>query len=190
MPLELEHVHHLSRRHGDTVLLRKWSQLDPLEPVCELINSVYSKAEEGIWRSDKKRITRNEFIFKQKKGQTILAYVGKELAGTIYLTIQDSVVRFEQLAVLPHFRERGIGSLLVAEVEKISRELSVESIKFELLVPVGWRHLGKERVKNWYKSRGYKAFGKQSVRALCQDDVKFLVAPAEFLLWEKTHDRT
>jgi len=186
MRLDLEHISYSTHKQEGAVLLRQWSQLDPLEPICELINSVYSKAEVKIWRPNKKRITRNEFVLKQKKVQTLLAYVGKALAGTIYLTIQGNMLRFELLAVSPYFRGRGIGSLLVTEVEKISSELKVVGIKFELLVPVSWQHLDKERVINWYKNRSYKVFGRQSIWALCPDDVKFLMAPAEFLLWEKS----
>lgn len=173
-------------RLHDEIVIRPWAPGIAVEPICELINSVYLKAEEGIWSADKKRITEDAFESNQQNGQTLLAYIGEELAGTIYFVKEHSTLaKFEQLAVAPAFRNQGVGSELVSAVETLAQDQGCKHIKFELLVPIGRKHLEKEQLQHWYEKRGYEISGKDTIENFCPEALKYLVAPAEFRIGTK-----
>ena len=75
--------------------------------------------------------------------------------------------------------------MLVKEVEKTARSLGGKNIGFELLVPINHINLFKEKVKGWYLNRGYRIIGRQSIESFVPQSIKYLLNPAEFLIFTK-----
>ena len=168
------------------VTIRPWTRWDGIDEVVNLINSVYRRAEEGIWVNSKNRIDQEEFLKNQEIGKTLLAFKNKKLVGSVYLKLEKTKqIRFEKLAVDAKYREEGIGSMLVKEVEKTARSLGGKNIGFELLVPINHINLFKEKVKGWYLNRGYRIIGRQSIESFVPQSIKYLLNPAEFLIFTK-----
>jgi predicted N-acetyltransferase YhbS len=88
-------------------------------------------------------------------GHGVLALIGDRVVGSVYYSAEAEYVYLGRLAVLPEFRGRGIGTALVAEVERRARELGRARVR--LGVRLALPHL---RVR--YERLGYKVYEERS----------------------------
>ena len=70
------------------------------------------------------------------------------IVGCAFVTPRDDHLYLGRLAVLPHWRGRGIADLLLARVERQARELGLPSVQMGV-------RLALPRLIAWYTARGY-----------------------------------
>src|SRR5262245_41381900 len=73
--------------------------------------------------------TPENVLAKLASGRSVLALVGDRVVGSVYYSAEPEYVYLGRLAVLPEYRGRGIGSALVAEVERRARELGIARVR-------------------------------------------------------------
>lgn len=88
---------------------------------------------------------------KLAEGRSVLALLGATPAGTVYYSPRDGHVYLGRLAVLPEHRGRGVGTALVAHVERCAAELGLPLVR--LGVRVALPHL-----RAMYERRGYRVY--------------------------------
>lgn len=88
---------------------------------------------------------------KLASGHGVLALIGDQVVGSAYYSPEAEYVYLGRLAVLPEYRGRGIGSALVAEVERRARELGIARVR--LGVRLALRH-----VRALYERLGYRVY--------------------------------
>ena len=88
---------------------------------------------------------------KLASGSGVLALIGDWVVGSVYYNAEAEYVYLGRLAVLPKYRGRGIGTALVAEVERRARELGLARVR--LGVRVALPHL-----RVLYERLGYQVY--------------------------------
>lgn len=58
------------------------------------------------------------------------------------------VVYLERLSVLPEYRKRGFGKMLVAHIFEQARKIGVKKVEIGIIAEYEW-------LKNWYRKRGF-----------------------------------
>jgi ribosomal protein S18 acetylase RimI-like enzyme len=82
-------------------------------------------------------------------GHAVIASVDKETAGCVFFQVESSFIYLGRLAVLPEFRNYGIGTALVKYVEERTRQLQISSVRLGVRV-------GLVRLQRYYERIGYK----------------------------------
>jgi ribosomal protein S18 acetylase RimI-like enzyme len=104
-----------------------------IRPLCENDPEMISTAFTEIgW--DKPLVQYEQYIKEQRKGScnVLIATINDQFAGYITIRWQPNYSHFRELGipeiqdlnVLPHFRERGIGTSLLSQAEKLVSERS------------------------------------------------------------------
>src|SRR3954470_3838099 len=127
-----------------------------VERLADLINCVYAVAERGLWGDGFRRTTAADLASLIAARQIAVATRDGEIAGAIHIEdIEDDTTIFGMLAAASAHRGEGVGRALVDYAEQDSAQRGRRTMRLELLVPVGWNHPHKERLKGWYGRRGY-----------------------------------
>ena len=79
----------------------------------------------------------------------------------------------------------GIGRELVRSAEDLMRSRGVATIQLELLVPKGWVHPEKDRLRSWYTRLGYRVVRSAPFEQVAAHLASQLAAPSEFLIFRK-----
>lgn len=89
----------------------------------------------------------------KEKGKTLAAYLGERMVGAVRYQVNGEELYFYRLAVLKRWRCRGIGSALVAAVEKVAIARGCQRVSLSCLI--------EKRLPSFYAKLGYQ----QSKRA-------------------------
>lgn len=88
---------------------------------------------------------------KLASGRGVLALVGDQVVGSVYYSPEQEYVYLGRLAVLPGFRGQGIGSALVAEVERRAHALGRARVRLGV-------RLALPQIRARYERLGYQVY--------------------------------
>jgi ribosomal protein S18 acetylase RimI-like enzyme len=85
----------------------------------------------------------------------------------------------------PEQRGRGVGREVVRAAEDLMRSRGVATAQLELLVPQGWMHPEKERLRAWYSRLGYRVMRTAPFEEVATHAASELTTPCELLVFRK-----
>jgi GNAT superfamily N-acetyltransferase len=154
--------------------------------LTELVNSVYSVAEKGLWADGANRTCAADIADFTRAGEIAVAARRERPLGCVRIRqLDDNVSEFGMLAVGPSHRGAGIGRELVRFAEQRGRDMGCATMQLELLVPLDWNHPSKESLAQWYGRMGYTADSTGSPAELYPGLAPLLVTPCELIIYRK-----
>jgi GNAT superfamily N-acetyltransferase len=164
---------------GETLLL-----------LVDLINRVYSKAEEGLWSRGTTRTTAAEVAQFVRKREIVVALAGTSVAGCVRLyEVDDAISGFGMLAVPSSHRSTGVGRELVQYAERVSAAEGRTTMQLEVLVPRGWSHPSKDFLVDWYSRIGYRIHAVERLEDAFPDLAPSLATDCDFVVFRKSLTR-
>jgi GNAT superfamily N-acetyltransferase len=154
--------------------------------LVRIINEAYAVGEAGLWLEGTARTEPGEIAEAIRGGGMLAATVDGQIAGCAYLRpLNGDTADLGLISVAPQRWGSGVGSQLVRSGEELMRSRGMTTMQLELLVPKGWVHPEKDRLRAWYTRLGYRV-----VRTAPFDDVAPHLAPGlatrcEFLIFRK-----
>jgi predicted N-acetyltransferase YhbS len=118
--------------------------------ITRVINSAFRIAEDFF--IDGNRITQTEVEQLLTKGAFLIAEVGEEMIGCVYVELRGERSYLGLLSVDPTSQQGGLGSLLMLEAEKYCRERGARVMDI-LIVNL------REELPPFYQKRGYLESG-------------------------------
>jgi hypothetical protein len=73
----------------------------------------------------------------------------------------------------------------VRAAEELMRSRCTSTAQLELLVPTGWAHPEKERIRAWYSRLGYRVVRTAPFEEVATHAASELATPCEFLVFRK-----
>ncbi|UKD56176.1 GNAT family N-acetyltransferase [Amycolatopsis sp. FU40] len=154
--------------------------------LTDLVNTVYAKAEAGLWAGSADRTNAGEMAGLVRTGEIAVARIGEAVVGSVRIQrLADDLGEFGLLAASPEVRGAGIGRELVRFAERHCRELGCARMQLELLVPREWAHPSKEFLSQWYSRLGYRVVEKSTIDGPHPELAPLLATPCDFLIWHK-----
>jgi GNAT superfamily N-acetyltransferase len=154
--------------------------------LCDLVNRVYSVAEEGLWLEGHERISAPEMIESIRGGQLAVARFAGRIVGSVRIRQLDRQTgEFGLLVADPGYRGIGIGRNLVHFSETLARSRGLTVMQLELLAPREWKHPIKEFLNAWYTRLGYRIVGQGDFAAAAPQAAPSLATPCDFHLYQK-----
>jgi GNAT superfamily N-acetyltransferase len=158
-----------------------------VERLTRLVNDVYATAEAGLWRDAATRTTPSRIAHLIGRRELAVAAVGGRLAGAVRVwPVAGHTAEFGMLATDPEHRGIGVGGSLVAFAEGHARELGLQTMQLELLVPRTWRHPAKVFLDEWYRRLGYRPVRTTRVDESEPELAPLLATPCQFVVYCKT----
>jgi GNAT superfamily N-acetyltransferase len=99
--------------------------------------------------------------------------------------LNETTAKLGMLAVTPDRWGSGAGRSLVRSAEELMRSRGVTTMQLELLVPKGWVHPEKKRLRDWYTRLGYTVTRSASFEDVAAHLRPQLRVPCEFLIFHK-----
>ena len=154
--------------------------------VAELVNRVYTTAEEGLWIEGATRTTAAETAGMIADGQIAVARMDGVMVGAV--RIQELDARTGELGMLvadPDRRGVGIGRDLITFAEQLSRQRGHVVMELEVLVPREWKHPTKEFLHAWYTRIGYRPVRSGTIDERYPHLAPLLATPCDFVIYHK-----
>jgi GNAT superfamily N-acetyltransferase len=162
---------------GDEVLVSE---------LVRIINGAYAVGEAGLWVDGATRTGPSEIGEAIRGGVMLAAGVDGRLAGCACVRPLDAgTADLGLLAVAPDQWGGGVGRELVRAAEELMRSRGVTTMQLELLVPKGWVHADKDRLRSWYTRLGYRVTRSAPFEHVAAHLASQLATPCEFLIFHK-----
>jgi GNAT superfamily N-acetyltransferase len=156
------------------------------EELAGLINAAYAVGEAGLWLEGTTRTQPAEIAEAIRSGGVLAASLEGRRVGCAYVRPMDAdTADLALISVAPHQWGSGVGRELVRSAEELMRSRGVTTMQLELLVPKGWVHPDKERLRNWYTRLGYRVVRSAPFEQVAAHLASKLAAPCEFLIFRK-----
>lgn len=130
--------------------------------LVKLVNDAYLVGEAGICMPTMERTSTEAMTRMIQQGELIGLRIGGVYRGCIHVSLSpyDGAKKsgiFGMLAVAndPRYRGQGFGSILVDAAERWAKEKGFTAMNLELLKPLDWNQIHKDRLESWYTKRGY-----------------------------------
>ncbi|KAK5662665.1 hypothetical protein OQA88_8581 [Cercophora sp. LCS_1] len=162
-----------------------------VDRLVELINTVYTAAEEGLFRLSYERTGAPEIQQFLQNRELALAFRAPDLSadslvGCIrFFPLSNTHGDFGMLACDPAFRGNGIGKELVQFAEEQCRTMGKTKMQCELLVSLEFEHPFKVRLQAWYKRLGYQVVKSEDFGKDYPHLAVHLMTKAELRVFEK-----
>jgi GNAT superfamily N-acetyltransferase len=157
-----------------------------LEELARVINSAYALGESGLWVEGTTRIAPPEVAEAIRGGDMLAASLGDRIVGCASVRPLDAATAdLGLVSAAPEARGRGVGRELVRSAEQLMRSRGVTTMQLELLVPQGWQHPEKERLRAWYSRLGYRIVRSARFEEVATHGASQLATPCEFLVFSK-----
>jgi GNAT superfamily N-acetyltransferase len=157
-----------------------------VDQLVGLVNRAYARGEAGLWLDDATRTGPTEIGEAIRSGGMLAATSEGKLVGCVYLRRLDpTTADLGLLSVAPGQWGHGVGRELVRAAEQLMRSDGVTTMQLELLVPRGWVHPEKARVRAWYTRLGYRVVGSEPFDHVAAQLASQLRTPCEFLILRK-----
>lgn len=162
------------------------NNLEKMEHITNIINRVYTIAEEGLYHEGSERTTVDEVVKLTKNNEFAVARLGEKIVGCIRIRRADQHTgEFGMLAVDKKYQENGIGQKLINFAEEKCHKENVHKMQLELLVPVVGSHQGKKILKKWYVQNGYHPVHTEKIEDSYPEFIERLAIPCEFIVFQK-----
>lgn len=129
------------------------------QDITDLVNKIYLDAERNMYKANSTRIAQAVVETYIKEGLLGIAFTDGKLSGVIKtkeMKEKPGTFNFGMFAVDYDFRGDGIGQKLVDYVEGVAKEHGATHMQLEILRPLNFEDVDKERLKKWYTKIGYK----------------------------------
>ena len=157
-----------------------------VEELARLINRAYALGESGLWIEGTTRITSAEVAQAIRGGDMLVATLEDRIVGCAYVRPLDATTAdLGLISAAPEQQGRGVGRELVRSAEDLMRSRGVATMQLELLVPRGWSHPEKERLRAWYSRLGYRVVRSAPFEEVATHATSQLATPCEFLVFSK-----
>ena len=122
-----------------------------------------------------------------RSGGMLAATLEGVLVGSAHVRPLDAgTADLGMVSAAPGRWGRGIGRDLVHAAEGLMRSRGVTTMQLELLVPKGWVHPQKKRLRSWYEWLGYEVVGTAPFEQVAAHLASQLAIPCEFLIFRKS----
>jgi GNAT superfamily N-acetyltransferase len=157
-----------------------------VEGLVRVINEAYAVGEAGLWVEDATRIGPVEVAEAIRSRGMLAGNVEGRLAGCAYVRPLDAgTADLGLISVAPERWGSGVGRELVRSAEELVRSRGLATMQLELLVPKGWVHPEKERLRGWYTRLGYRVVRSAPFDQVTAHLAPHLATPCEFLIFRK-----
>ncbi len=154
--------------------------------LVDLINAAYAVGEAGLWLEGTTRTGPGEIAEAIRSGGVLAAGLQGRLVGCAYLHPVDAhTADLGLISAAPDRWGSGIGRELVRSAEDLIRSRGVTTMQLELLVPKGWVHPEKARLRGWYNRLGYEVVRSAPFEEVAGHLASQLAVPCEFLIFRK-----
>lgn len=157
-----------------------------VEELARLINGAYAAGENGLWLEATTRTTPAAVAQAIRDGGMLVAMLDGRIAGCGCVRPLDATTADLGLVCsTPEQWGGGVGREIVRTAEHLARSRGVATMQLELLVPRGWVHPQKDRLRAWYGRLGYRTVRSAPVEELAPHAASQLATPCEFLIFTK-----
>jgi len=157
-----------------------------MQEITDLVNQVYSVAEDGQWLPGVNRTTVDEIAEFTRAGQIFVAQVDGVVVGSIRVQLLDSTTgESGMLSVDPKYRNRGVGRSLRSFITAHLHSQGVTTLQIELLKPRNWVQPSKRVMIDWNERAGYKVVRKGAFEDQYPHLAPYLATPCDFIIYEK-----
>jgi GNAT superfamily N-acetyltransferase len=119
--------------------------------LVRIINGAYAVGEAGLWLEGTTRTGPGEIAEAIRADGMLAATIEGRLVGCGYVRPLDAdTADLGLIATAPDRWGSGVGRELVRSAEELMRSRGVTTMQLELLVPKGWVHPEKDRLRSWY----------------------------------------
>jgi GNAT superfamily N-acetyltransferase len=154
--------------------------------VARIINVAYAAGETGLWVEGAARTDAEEMAGAVRGGGILAATLEGRLVGCAYVRPLDGeTADLGMVSAEPHLWGSGIGRELVRSAEELMRSRGITTMQMELLVPKGWVHPEKDRLRRWYLRLGYEVERTAPFEEVAAHLSPQLAVPCEFLVFRK-----
>ena len=155
--------------------------------LVHLINRAYALGEDGLWVEGTVRARRPEIAEAIRNGGMLAATLDGELVGCAYVRpLDESTADLGFVSVSPDRQGTGVGREIVRFAEDLMRSRGARTAQLELLVPRGWVHASKDRLRAWYERLGYRVVRAAPFEEIATHGASELATPCEFLVFRKS----
>ena len=156
------------------------------EELAGLINAAYAVGEAGLWLEGTTRTQPAEIAEAIRSGGVLAASLEGRRVGCAYVRPLDAgTADLALISAAPDEWGSGVGRELVRSAEELMRSRGVTTMQLELLVPKGWVHPEKERLRSWYTRLGYQVVRSAPFEQVAAQLAPQLATPCEFLIFHK-----
>jgi GNAT superfamily N-acetyltransferase len=157
-----------------------------VEELVRIINGAYAVGEAGLWLEGATRTGPGEIAEAIRSGGMLAATLEGRLVGAAYVRPLDAATAdLGLISAAPDQWGNGIGRELVRSAEELMQSHGVTTMQLELLVPKGWVHPEKDRLRSWYTRLGYRVVRSAPFEQVAAHLASQLAVPCEFLIFRK-----
>lgn len=154
--------------------------------VVRVINRAYALGENGLWVEGAERTTPAEMAEAIRRGDIVAARVDGEIVACASARMLDpTTADLGLVSVDPDHQGQGLGREVLEAAEGLMRTRGVATAQLELLVPTGWVHPWKVRLREWYERLGYLVVRTAEFDEVAPHLRPQLATPCEFLIFRK-----
>ena len=157
-----------------------------VEDLVRVINAAYAVGEAGLWLEGTPRVRPDEIAEAVRSGGMLAATLDDRLVGCAYVRPLDRLTAdLGLISTAPDEWGRGVGGELVRTAEELMRARGVTTMQLEVLVPKGWVHPAKTRLRQWYERLGYRVVRSAPFEEIATHLASDLATPCQFLIFRK-----
>ena len=154
--------------------------------LARIINGAYAVGEAGLWLEGATRTGAGEVAEAIRSGEMLAATLEGRLAGCAYVRPLDALTAdLGLISAAPDQWGSGVGRELVSSAEDLMCSRGMTTMQLELLVPKGWVHPEKDRLRSWYTRLGYRVVRSAPFEQVAAHLASQLAVPCEFLIFRK-----
>jgi GNAT superfamily N-acetyltransferase len=157
-----------------------------VDELVRIVNAAYAVGEAGLWLEGTARIGPGEIAEAIRSGGMLAATRQGRLVGCAYVRpLDEGTADLGLISVEPDQWGSGVGGEVVRSAEELMRSRGVTTMQLELLVPKGWAHPEKDRLRSWYTRLGYRVVRSAPFDEVASPPASQLADPCEFLIFRK-----
>jgi GNAT superfamily N-acetyltransferase len=152
-----------------------------------VINAAYAVGEAGLWLDGATRTGPVEIAGAIRNRGMLAATLEGRVVGCAYVRPLDAgTADLGLIAAAPDHWGNGVGGELIRSAEELMRSRGVTAMQLELLVPKGWVHPAKDRLRGWYARLGYRVVRSAPFEQVAAHLASQLATECEFLIFRKS----